>query len=85
MIPTTIPIDGAAGVMTAIQPAAALTVIHAPQQNSKALFLNGQLVVWADPAQDDPLHLIDEAAQHLANSFGVDVRYLTGDLSHLLN
>jgi len=62
-----------------------LTLVHAPAQNCKALFMDDRLVVWADPAQDDPLYLIDEAAAHLAASFGVAITYRTGDLSHLLN
>ncbi|MCW9051477.1 MAG: hypothetical protein OQJ91_04025 [Motiliproteus sp.] len=60
-----------------------ITVIEIPTRNTKALFVNDDLVVWADPQQDDPIYLVDEAAEHLAGVHRVSINYLTCELPDL--
>ncbi|MFT6917134.1 MAG: hypothetical protein ACJAWL_003491 [Motiliproteus sp.] len=51
-----------------------ITVIHDLSRATKALFIDQQLVLQSDPTQDDPLYLIDEAAEQLAAIHRVLVR-----------
>ena len=54
-----------------------ITVIHDLSRQTKTLFVDRQLVVQSDPTQNDPLYLIDEAAEHLARIYRVDVQQLS--------
>jgi hypothetical protein len=54
-----------------------ITVVHDLSRQIKTLFVDYQLVLQSNPAQGDPLYLIDEAAEHLASIHRVKVMQLT--------
>lgn len=58
-----------------------LIVLDMPSIKSKALYIDGKLIVRADPEFGDSLYLVDEAAEHLAKIHKVDVTYLVCDQS----
>ena len=58
-----------------------LMVLDMPSIKSKALYIDGKLIVRSHPDFGDSLYLVDEAAEHIAKIHKVEINYFVCDQS----